>query len=154
MIMEYRGLAWSIVASRSVLEGWCVYWSIGEHHGKSRVSRCIAENDGAPTIRCSVPTRHTNILEYIKVSSNSAEYHGLKVCCGRPLRTGVLDNIEEHRGILLGWRGIRYQATMDYRERSRDTMEYCEVVIRLGKSPGRLEYHRRSRCVMERHEIL
>ena len=71
MIMEYRGLAWSIVASRSVLEGWCVYWIIGEHHGKSRVSKCIAENDGLPTIRCSVPTRrqtykHTGIYQSIK----------------------------------------------------------------------------------------
>ena len=102
MIMEYRGLAWSIVASRSVLEGRCVYWIIREHHGKSRASKRVAENDGLPLqdALSQKDTKHTNILEYIKVSSNSAEYHGLKVCCGRPLRTAVLDNIEEHRGIL------------------------------------------------------
>ena len=154
MIMEYRGLAWRIVASLSVLEGWCVYWIIGKHHGKSRISMFIAENDGLPRIRCSVPTRHTHILQYINVSSKSAEHHGLKVCCERSLHTTLLDNVGEHRGILIGWRGMCYQATMDYRERSRETTEYCEVVVRLGKSSGRLEYHRRSSYVMERHGVL
>ena len=42
--------------------------------------------------------------------------------------------IEEHRRILIGCCGICYQATMDYRERSRETMEYCEVVVRSWKT--------------------
>ena len=74
-----------------------------ENHEHPSASR---KNDGLPIIRCSGPTRHTNILECMKVSSKSGEYHGHEVCCGKSLRTGVFDNIEEHRGILIGWRGM------------------------------------------------
>ena len=106
MIMEYRGLAWSIVASRSVLEGRCVYWIIREHHGKSRVSKCIAENDGLPTIRCSVPTRrqtykHTGIYQSIKQQRRISWPQGLL------WKVTAYCNIRQYRGtsrnILESW---------------------------------------------------
>ena len=116
--MEYRGLAWSIVASRSVLEGRGVYWIIREHHGKSRVSKCIAENDGLPTIRCSVPTRrqtykHTGIYQSmyqataqnIMASRSAVEGH-----CILQYST-ISRNIAEYcriLGIMLSWGGVVY----------------------------------------------